>query len=79
MEDYTISSGEVESGDDGLEQLSPKLNWIQKILSSARMGGISGPLVRELFLPDVDFCHACCHCAADTLICCCSMSLFLHS
>ena len=28
------------------EHPSSKLNWIQKILSSARMGGISGPLVR---------------------------------
>ena len=43
------ANGEVESGDDGLEQPSPK-SWIQKILGSARMGGISGPLVRELFV-----------------------------
>jgi len=43
------ANGEVESGDDGLEQPSPK-SWIQKIFGSARMGGISGPLVRELFL-----------------------------
>ena len=47
VEDDTIRSGEVESGDDGLERSeSPKLNFIQKILGSARMGGISGPLVR---------------------------------
>jgi len=46
VEDDTHGGGEVESGDDMLEDPSSKLNLIQKILSSARMGGISGPLVR---------------------------------
>ena len=45
MEDDTLGGGEVESGDDALEHPSSKLNLIQKILGSTRMGGISGPLV----------------------------------
>ena len=44
------ANGEVESGDDGLEQPSPK-SWMQKILGSTHMGGISGPLV-SIFPPE---------------------------
>jgi hypothetical protein len=55
VEDDTISSDDVESGDGGLERSeSPQLNWIQKILGSARMGGISGPLV-SIYPPECRF------------------------
>ena len=57
MEDDTHGGGEVESGDDTLEDPSSKLNLIQKILSSARMGGISGPLVRVGYHQNVDLYH----------------------
>lgn len=54
VEDDTISSDEVES--DGLERSeSPQLNWMQKILGNARMGGIGGPLVREFYSPECRF------------------------
>jgi len=50
VEDDIVDGGEEEN--DGLKRPeSPKMSRIQKILDSARMGGISGPLVRELFLP----------------------------
>ena len=56
MADGTIGD-DVESGDDGLEHPSPnKLNWIQKITGSARMGGISGPLVRGLVITRIHNC-----------------------
>ena len=42
---------------DEKEHLSSELNWIQKILSSARMGGISGPLVRVGYHQNVDLFH----------------------
>ena len=63
VEDDSIGGGEVKS--NGLEPSeSPKLNRMQMILISARrMGGISGPLVRELFChQSVDLCHAYCQC-----------------
>ena len=65
MEDDTHGGGEVESGVDALEHPSSKLNWMQKILGSARMGGISGPLVSVGNHQNVDTCLAHCH-RADT-------------
>ena len=62
MEVKGDTNDEVKSGDDGLGQPSSKLNWIQKILSSARMGGISGPLV-SVYHQNVDTHLAYCHCA----------------
>lgn len=53
----TNDDGEVESGEDGLEHSdSPKLNRIQKIISSAQ--SISGPSVRVGYHQNVDMCHA---------------------
>ena len=46
-DDITNGGGEEES--DRLVQPSFKSNWIQKIIGSARVGGISGPLVRVYF------------------------------
>ena len=57
MEDDTHGGGEVESGDDALEHPSSKLNWMQKIIDSACMGGISGPLVRVGYHQNVDLYH----------------------
>ena len=55
MEDGTIGD-EIENG---LEHPSSKLNWIQKIISSARMGGISGPLVRVLVITRMQIVSLC--------------------
>ena len=72
------ANGEVESGDDGLEQLSPK-SWIQKILGSARMGGISGPLVREFYSPECRCCAMLIAIVPILMLCRYSMSLSLYS
>ena len=42
---------------DEKEHSSSKLNWMQKIIDSARMGGISGPLVRVGYHQNVDLYH----------------------
>ena len=57
------ANGEV-GGDDGLERSESPKSWIQKILGSARMGGISGPLV-SVYRQNIDTYRAYCH-RADT-------------
>jgi hypothetical protein len=82
VEDGTIGDDVESGGDDGLEHLSSKLNWIQKIISSARMGGISGPLVRVVVITRIQICAImliAITIALILMVCCCSMSLFLHS
>ena len=50
-----IDKANGEAVDTDLDHLkSPQLNWMQKILGSARMGGISGPLV-SLYPPECRF------------------------
>ena len=55
---YTFPHSEVVDdtiGGYGLDSESSRLNWIQKILCSDRMGGISGPLV-SIYPPECRFC-----------------------
>lgn len=70
VEDDT--NGEVEIGCDSfkfLEQPSSKFNWIQKILSSARVGGISDPLVRVSYHQNVELIDI----VLILMVCFCSM------
>ena len=54
---------------------SQKLNLIQKIFGSARMGGISGPLVREFYSPECRCCAMLIAIVPIFMLCCYSMSL----